>query len=252
MSRLYGRKQAIGQSGVVVIAVVVITLALTGCGKPSGSSGPLAGMIEQASTAKDSAQDSKKVGDGLKLLMDSIDKPQAGLHFSYQAQENINPKFPSQAGTLPELGAVTLEADVTPDEVTVSENRGGKPTQTKSNKSDPMFGLAKLEVTSSLLKVTIPFAVGSPTAESAGSDAVGGTPADKFNMDTTTANANTRAALDMLGAMFGGKVKIKSVKGSAWLEKSSGRLVKFDLNTDLSTQDGHSWQEHYQAVVTQK
>jgi hypothetical protein len=71
-------------------------------------------------------------------------------------------------------------------------------------------------------------------------------------MDTSTADASTQAALAMLGGMLNGKVKIKSVKGSAWLEKSSGRLVKFDLDTDLSSQDGHSWQEHYAVLVTPK
>jgi hypothetical protein len=199
------------------------------------------------------AQDSKKITDGMKRLMDSLDKPEAPFHFSFQAKENVNPKFPMQAGELPEIGPVTVEADVSSDDVSVTENRNGKQTQSKASKSDAVgYGMAKLGVMSCMLEVTFPFAYAGPTAQSAGSDAVGGVPADKFNMDTSTADASTQAALAMLGGMLNGKVKIKSVKGSAWLEKSSGRLVKFDLDTDLSSQDGHSWQEHYAVLVTPK
>lgn len=239
------------QAWIVAISIVFIAVMLSGCtGTSSGPSNLRAGSSASMSGRPAGAANSKRVSDGMKLLMDSIDKPQAPLHFTYQANENVNRKFPMQAGELPKLGDVSVEADVSPDGVTVTEDRAGKRTETKASKSDPSFGFAKLGVMSCMLEVTFPFAYAGPTAEAAGSDVVGGVPADKFNMDTTTADANTQAALAMVGGMLGGKVKIKSVRGSAWLEKSTGRLVKFDLKADLSSQDGQSWQERYRAEVT--
>lgn len=246
MSCSDGAEACFGRTWMAPISFVVIALALAGCGNKSSGSSPAPFTRPAAAT------DTKKVGDGLTLLSKSIDKPQAAFHFSYQSRENLNPRFPSQAGSKLEMGTVEVEADITPDDVAVSETRGGKKTETKANKSDPMFGLAKLPVLGSLLGATFPLAFASPTARFAGSDTVGGAAADKYDMDTSTADAATQTGIAMAGAMLGGKVSIKSVKGSAWLEKSSGRLVKFNVDTDLSTQDGQSWQEHYEAVVTPK
>lgn len=240
---------SVRQSAVALLAAASVVIGAAGCqSKPSGASGASAPLAGRSGVE----QDSKKVSNGIKLLMDSIDKPAAPLHFSYRANENVNPKFPMQAGELPKIGLVTVEADVSSDEVAVSESRNGKHTESKASKSDAGYGLAKLGVMGCMLDVTFPFAYAGTTAAPAGSDMVGGVPAEKYNMDTSTANASTQAGLAMLGGMLGGKVKIQSVKGSAWLEKSTGRLIKFNLDADLSTQDGHSYQEHYEAAVTPK
>jgi hypothetical protein len=244
MSRFAHWKRGLWQARIMPVYVVSIAVALAGC-TSSGPTNPLSGSSR-------SADDSKKVGDGVKLLMDSIDKPQTSIHFSYQARENLNPKFPSQTGSQPAMGTAAVEADITPDAVDVIETRGGKRTETKANKSDPAFGLAKLPVLGAMLEVTFPLAIGGAAAQSAGSDTVGSVATDKFDIDTTTASAATQAGISTLAAMLGGKVKIKSVKGAVWLEKSSGRIVKFNLDSDLGTQDGQSWQEHHEVVVTPK
>ena len=249
MSRLGHRNRLLRQTWIAPISFVFIAFTVAGCGNKS--SGPSAPLSAHAGSAR-SAEDSRRVGEGLKLLMDSLDKPQTGLHFSYQSQENLNPKFPLQAGSKPEVGTVQVEADITPDDIDVNETRGGKKTETKAKKSDPMFGLAKLPVLGSMLGATFPLALGGPTAQFAGSDTVGGAVADKFNIDTTTANATTQAGMEVAAGLLGGKVAIKSVKGAVWFEKTSGRLVKFNLDTDLGTQDGQSWREHSEAVVTPK
>lgn len=248
MSHLPGR--SVWQVVKVMLAAGTMAAVVAGC---QSKAGPSSGFSAPLSGHSSGAQDSKKVSDGIKLLMDSIDKPQAPLHFSYQATENVNPKFPMTNGELPRLGPVSVEADISPDEVSVTENRDGKQSEAKGSKSDAgAYGLAKLGVLGCMLDVTFPFAYAGPTAAAAGSDSVGGVATDKYDMDTTTANASTQAAMAMLGGMLNGKLKVKSVKGSAWLEKSTGRLVKFDLSTELSMQDGHSWDEHYQVTVTPK
>ncbi len=248
MSRLSGR--AVGQFPVIVMIATSVAVLSIGC---QSKSSPASGFSAPMSGHSGVEKDSKKVSDGMRLMMDSINKPEAPLHFSFKANENVNPKFPMTNGELPRLGPVTVEAELSQDEVTVAENRDGKQSQSKGSKSDAAaIGLAKLGVLGCMLEVTFPFAFAGPTAEAAGSDVVGGMPTDKYNMDTTTANATTQAGLAMLGDMFNGKVKIKSVKGSAWLEKSTGRLVKFNLDADLSTRDGYNWQEHYEAMVTPK
>jgi len=45
---------------------------------------------------------------------------------------------------------------------------------------------------------------------------------------------------------------LQSTKGTVWLEKSTGKLVKFDIAASFADQHSNSWQEHYEGEVTPK
>jgi hypothetical protein len=51
--------------------------------------------------------------------------------------------------------------------------------------------------------------------------------------------------------MFG-RVRFDSLKGSAWIDHSSGHLVKFNFDTQFSDHEGNSWKEHHEALITAK
>jgi hypothetical protein len=219
-----------------------------GCGsKPS----PLTSAVkERAMGGGDAA---KKMNDGMKLLMEWTQHPDTGFHFSYKAQKNINPNFPHQEKAKPEVAAVEMEADVTPEEISVSETQRGKKKNTSAKKSDALgWPLAQLQVTGTLLDPSLAMAFGSSVARSAGSEDVGGRPTDKYEFDTTTASASARAGFEMASAMLGGKIKFTSVQGTACVDKATGRLVKFNIDTELSDQAGNSWKEHQEGLVTAK
>jgi hypothetical protein len=185
-----------------------------------------------------------------KLLMDSMEKPSAPFHFSYKAQENINPKYPMDKTAKPEVGPVELEADISPDEIDTTAVRGGKKTESKVKKTDAGgLALAQLELIGPTTSTGILLAFGQLAARPSGSDSVGGVAADKYDFDTSTAVGTNRAALDIAKSML---TNIQNTQGTVWLEKTSGKLVKFNINADYADKNGNSWKEHYEGEVTPK
>lgn len=232
----------------VLLAGLTAVLLLAGCGsKPSSTT---SARLERAMGGGDA---SRKIGDGIKVLMESISKPASAFHFSYKAQKNINPKFPQDESAKPEVGPVEIEADVSPEELSISSTRGTKKTQSKAQKTDQLgWPMAQLELTGALLDPSFALAFGGAAARSAGSESVEGVAADKYEFDTSNAPAGARAGMEMAMAMMGGKVKFTSVKGAAWVDKATGRMVKFNVETDLADKAGNSWKEHDEAVITPK
>jgi hypothetical protein len=45
---------------------------------------------------------------------------------------------------------------------------------------------------------------------------------------------------------------VKDSRGTAWIAKDSGELVKFNIDTDYVDKNGHAWKEHYEGEVTPK
>ncbi len=234
--------------GALSLFCVVATLLLVGCGnKPSPSS---SARTERAMGGGDVAH---KMSQGTKLLMDSVQNPPAPFHFSYKAEKNINPKFPQDEKAKPELGPVEVEADVSADELSFKSTRGKKSTESKAKKSDQLgWPMAQLELTGSLLDPAIALAFAGAVARPAGSDTVGGVGTDKYEFDTATATGGAKAGMEMAMGMLGGKVKFRAVKGAAWVDKATGRMVKFNIDSELSDKAGNSWKEHDELLVTPK
>ena len=189
----------------------------------------------------------------MKGLMESVQNPPAPYHLSYKSQQNLNPKYPQDPSAKPEMGPLDIEADVTAEELGITETKGTKKTESKAKKSDDLgWAMAQLELTGALLEPSIAMAIGGAVARQSGSETVGGVAADKYDFDTSTATGAAKTGMEMAMGMLGGKVKFNSVKGSAWVDKASGRLVKFNIDSEMSDKAGNNWKEHSEAEVTPK
>jgi hypothetical protein len=185
-----------------------------------------------------------------KLLLDSFDKPTASYHFSYTAQENINPKFPMDKTSKPEVGPVTVEADISPDQINLTSLRGGKKTENKAAKTDQLgWSMTKLELIGPVTSTAMMLAFGQMVAQPAGSGTAGGVDADKYDFDTTTATGTTKTGMDIARGMI---TNLEFSKGTVWLEKSTGKLVKFNIDASFADQRSNAWKEHYEGEVSLK
>ena len=194
--------------------------------------------------------DSRRLSSGANKLLDAITKPTQAFHFSFKGQENINDKYPRDKTQAPEVGPVTLEADVSPDERDLVETRGQTKTESKAKKGEEMnWAMANLTLIGVLTDVNFSIALGSTLASSPSTDTVGTTIVDKYTYDTTLANPSQKMGLDVARGML---TSIKESKGTAWIAKDSGELVKFNIDTDYLDKDGHAWKEHYEGEVTPK
>jgi hypothetical protein len=192
----------------------------------------------------------QKLSRSTSLLMDSLQKPTTSYHFAFKAQENINSKFPADKTAKPEVGPYELEGDFTPDETNFTSVRGTQKAVHKAGKDDELArGMANLELIGPVTSTGLIMAFAQLVAQPSGSEALGGVEADKYQFDTTTAVGSTKAGLDIAKGLL---TNIQSTRGTVWLEKSSGKLVKFNIDADFADNNNHAWKEHYDGELTRK
>ena len=78
--------------------------------------------------------DARRLSDGANKLMDAMNKPTRSFHFSFKGQENIS-KDKTQP---PQVGPVALQADISPEEINLTETRGSTTKTSKAKKGDEM------------------------------------------------------------------------------------------------------------------
>jgi hypothetical protein len=179
-----------------------------------------------------------------------MSKPTKSFHFSCKGQENISEKYMRDKTQAPEVGPVALEADISPDEVDVTQTRSQTTKVSKAKKGDEMnWAMNSLVLIGAITSPNFSIAIGSSVASSPSPDMVGTTPADKYTFDTSTATGPQKIGLDAVRSML---TNIKETKGTAWIAKDSGVMVKFNIDTDYLDKNGHAWQEHYEGEVTPK
>ncbi len=238
----------LGQKHVASTLALVFGLAalalLASCSKRSSTTS--FGRTERPTTN----EASQKLQSCTKLLMDSMEKPTTHFHFSYRAQENINAKYPMDKAAKPEIGPVTVEAEVSPDEIDVTSTRDKQTSAHKAKKADAgAWAFAQMDLLGPMTGTGILLAFGQAVARPGGSESVGGFAADKYDFDTSTATGSTKAGLDMAKAMI---TNIDNTKGTVWVDKATGRLTKFNMDADFKDKAGNTWKEHYEGEVTPK
>lgn len=217
---------------------------LNDCSKPA------APVISSSLERSAAGGASKKVTEGNRLLMESLQKPTAPFHISYKAQENINSKYPMDKTAKPEVGPVDLEADLSPDEMSLINASGTKKTERKAKKGDEgNWAFAQLELLGPIMKTGMVLAIGQAVARPSGSDNVGSMSADKYDFDSTTATGAQKMGIDMARSML---TNIQTTKGTVWIDKGSGRMVKFYIDADYADKNNNTWKEHYEGEITPK
>ena len=100
--------------------------------------------------------------------------------------------------------------------------QGGKEYEVQEGKLAPAFAFSLGWVTIPL-QVGIPLIVASGGSQSAGTEQIDGRPAEKVDMDTA------RMPTGAMG-MLGGLISISQAKGTAWVDKETGALLKMSID----------------------
>ncbi len=195
--------------------------------------------------------DAQRLSDGASKLIDAMKKPTGSFHFSYTGQENINDQYPADRTQAPLVGPVSMQADISPEEISVKETRGSttKASKAKSG-NDVDWSMANLQTLGVMSKPTLVIAVGASVTSPPSSDLVGAVLADRFIFDTATAMASPqKEGLERARLVM---TTIQGCKGTAWIAKDSGVLIKFNIDADYLDKNQHAWKEHYEGSVTPK
>jgi hypothetical protein len=233
-------------------ACLVMSAFLAGCGSSGTSpqSTPQTKSSAPEPKAAPVADIKQKLTKSSSLLMETLQKPTAAYHFTYSAQENINTKYPRDTTAKPEVGPVALDIDLTPDQLNMSSVRGKEKKNQKIAKSDQLnWAMANLELIGPVTSTGMMLAFGQLVAQPSGSESAGGVDADKYTFDTSTASGTVKTGMDIAKSMI---TNIDNTKGTVWLDKATGTLVKFNIDADFADKNSNAWKEHYEGELTKK
>jgi hypothetical protein len=193
----------------------------------------------------DQAQiDAQRLNDGASKLIDAMKTPSESFHFSFEAEENLT----SDQSEPPDVGNVALEADITPEVIHMKETRGKETKATNAESSDEVkWEMAHMTMVRLMSNPMLVIAVGASIANPPSEDLVGSIAADKFVFDT--ASELTPAQKVGLGRARTVVSSIQSCKGTAWIAKDSGELVKFNIDAEYQDKNAQAWHEHFEGVV---
>jgi hypothetical protein len=203
-----------------------------------------------ARASRPNITDARRLSNSASKLIDAMNKPATSFHFSYKGEENVNDKYPRDKTQVPRVGPVALQADISPEEISLTETRGQITKASKAKKSDEMgWAMANLTTLGVMTSPNFVIALGSTVASPPSIDLVGSTPADKFTFDTTLATPTQKMGLEAARTVL---PTLRNCKGTAWVAKDSGLLIKFNIDADLLDKNNHAWKEHYEGEVTPK
>jgi hypothetical protein len=191
--------------------------------------------------------DAKRLSDGASKLIDAMKRPVKSFHFSYKAQENLT----DDKTKPPQVGPVGLQADISPEEIDLTETRGSTTRASKAKYGDEVnWGMVNLATLGAMTSPTLVIAVGASVTEPPSTDLVGMVTADKFTFNTALASTTSqKVGLERARMVM---TTIRNCKGTAWIAEDSGQLIKFNIDADFLDRNDHSWSEHYEGVVTPK
>ncbi|HVP37874.1 MAG TPA: hypothetical protein VMS93_01705 [Candidatus Saccharimonadales bacterium] len=238
-----------------VLALLAAALVLPGCAKKSSSTATGAPGATAATNAPAPAARAAgdRFGKSSSVLLEALTKPTDSFHFSYKGQVNVSTEYLTKPGAKPQMGPVTMEADVSPDAIDIAGVRGDKKLDTHAKKANQLdWSMAGLAMIGPLGDIGMAMAFASPAAREAGTEAVGGAPADKFTFDTRTATAEQKAGMEAAKRMLNGKLEYGDINGTAWVAQADGRLVKFNIDAEVKDKAGNQWKEHHEGEVTPK
>ena len=229
-----------------MLAGLTLVAALFAC---NNNSTPVVSSVPAPRGSMPNMTDAKRLSDGANKLMDAMNKPTTSFHFSFKGQENISTRY-GHRRSRHRLARWLLQADISPEEINLTETRGSTTKTSKAKKGDEMnWAMANLTTLGVMTSPNFVIAVGSSVTSPPSTDLVGTTPADKFTFDTTTATPSQKMGLEAARAVL---TTIKDCKGTAWIAKDSGLLIKFNIDADYVDRNNHAWKEHYEGDVTPK
>ncbi|HTM35914.1 MAG TPA: hypothetical protein VL156_04145 [Terriglobales bacterium] len=85
-----------------------------------------------------------------------------------------------------------------------------------------------------------------------GDEQSGGYDARRYDFDLTGVDANIKKAMEMGNSLGMRQTRDYNVKGSAWIAKNDGRMVKFSFDNIYTFNDGKIESTHYEGIITKE
>jgi hypothetical protein len=233
------------------LATVVLILQLAGC--TSSKPKVTAGVAQAASTTMVSATAKSGVpelADAMEKLTNSIEKPASPFHVSFKKSESSGLLYECEAD-VSSNGIVGQQTDHSP-EVKMGADVFPANTRVRQLSGTPVGSLNWSTVRGGIEMTYLNGHIGDAQegTKYVGEEQTGGYEAGRYNFDLAGVDATIKKAMGVGNAMGAGRqVKDFNMKGSAWIAKDTGEMVKFQYDTVYSFSNGESETIHYDGAV---
>ena len=232
---------------VLLFAIILLNIAfLLAC-----TSTP-AKRSAEAKTSTPAVSDADDLQVAMDKLQNSIEQPTASFHASFKKSTSDGFSYQCEAEISPD-GITGQQTDDNPttkvgDDVFPASTRtrplNGKPYHS------PDWYTVYGNISMAYLNGHIRDA--QPGVKYFGDESIGGFDARHYDFDLTGVDADIKKAMEMGSAMGLRQTKNYNVKGSAWIAKDDGRMVKFSFDNVYTFSDGKIESTHYEGTIAKK
>jgi hypothetical protein len=216
----------------------------------------LAGDAGQGSSGSTRAMAATRPGlpslaDALAKLTDAIEKPASSFHLSLKKSESSGLQYECEAD-VSSTGIVGRQTDHSP-EVKMGTDVFPANTRVRQLSGRPPGSLSWSTVRGGIEMTYLSGHIGDAQegVKYAGDVETGGYQTLRYDFDLAGIDATIKRAMGVGNAVGAGRqVKEFNIKGSAWIAKDSGEMVKFEYDTIYGFSNGESETIHYDGAMS--
>jgi len=214
----------------------------------SGSKAHTANTASRASVSQTKDDDLQAAMDKLE---ESIHKPSTTFHASFKKSDSDGFVYECEADVSPS-GITGQQVDNNPT-TKIGNDVFPANTRTRQLNGTP-YGSPNFEYTYGGLSAYLNGHIGDaqPGVKYIADEQVGGYDARHYDFDLTGVDADIKKAMEVGNAAGLRQTKDYNVKGSAWIAKNDGRIVKFSFDNIYTFSDGKTSDTHFEGAITKK
>ena len=238
-----------GVRALVLLGMFLPIMVLSGC-KTSAAKPESKTNEKKPPVTKEDLDDLQAA---MNKLQDSLDKPAGPFHVSLKKSNSDGFTTQCEADVSSD-GIVGKQTDFAPT-TKVGTDTFPAHTNVRELNGAPLgsqqWGFARGSIIGAYLNGHIGDA--QEGVKYAGEEQTGGYEARHYDFDLANVDATIKRAMNLGNAMPGMRsTKDFNMKGSAWIAKDDGRMVKFQYDTIYTFADGTADTTHFEGVVTKK
>lgn len=232
---------------VLLFAIILLNIAfLLAC-----TSTP-AKRSAEAKTSTPAVSDADDLQVAMDKLQNSIEQPTASFHASFKKSTSDGFSYQCEADISP--GGITGQQTDDNPTTKVGDDVFPASTRTRPLNGKPYHSPDWYTVYGNISMAYLNGHIrdAQPGVKYFGDESIGGFDARHYDFDLTGVDADIKKAMEMGSAMGLRQTKNYNVKGSAWIAKDDGRMVKFSFDNVYTFSDGKIESTHYEGTIAKK
>jgi hypothetical protein len=246
------KKRALSSALLLSVLLIMQFAACTSSkSKPSAGMDRVASSLNNVGASTNTTAGLPDLADAMEKLKNAIEKPTSPFHISFKKSESSGLLYECEAD-VSSVGIIGQQTDHSP-EVKVGTDVFPANTRVRKLSGTPNGSLNWSTVRGGIEMTYLSGHIGDAQegAKYIGEGQSGGYNTRRYDFDLAGIDATIKKAMGVGNALGAGRqVKDFNIRGSAWIAKDAGQMVKFQYDTIYSFSNGETETIHYEGTVT--